>query len=62
MSSDVLAIAGILITVVCSAIGFFIVTKKNTVNVNPKTKSGNIDMSNAIIGNKVNINKDNKNK
>lgn len=62
MSSDALAIVGILITVVCSAIGFFVVTKKKTLNVNPKTKSGNIDMSNTIIGNNVTINKDNKNK
>lgn len=62
MSSDALAIAGILITVVCSAIGFLVVTKKKTLNVNPKTKSGNIDMSNTIIGNNVTINKDNNNK
>ncbi|MFP3391550.1 hypothetical protein [Brevibacillus sp. SIMBA_040] len=39
------ALIGILITVICAVAGFFIVSKRNVINIKPKTKSGKIDMS-----------------
>lgn len=39
------ALIGILVTVVCAVSAFFIVSKRNVIKINPKTKSGKIDMS-----------------
>lgn len=51
------ALIGIIITVVIGVSAFFMVTKRNTLNINQKTKTGNNTMNNNTIGNEVNINK-----
>ena len=56
MSNETLI--GIIVTVICSTLGLFVFTKKNTMKINNKTRYGNIDMRNTTIGNEVNINKD----
>ncbi|HYE12060.1 MAG TPA: hypothetical protein VEF53_17965 [Patescibacteria group bacterium] len=51
------ALLGILITVIIGISAFFVVTKKNSLNINQKTKTGNNTMNNNTISNEVNVNK-----
>lgn len=39
---------------ILAVVGLFSYNKKNTVVVKPKTKNGDIDLSNSIIGNEIN--------
>ncbi|WP_312652956.1 hypothetical protein [Aminipila sp.] len=51
------AFLGILVTVIIGISAFFVATKKSTLNINQKTKTGNNTMNNNTIGNEVNVNK-----
>lgn len=58
MSNETLI--GIIITLVLGVAAFFVTTKKNKVTINQKNRNSTINMNNNMIGNEIDINKDNK--
>lgn len=51
------ALLGIIVTVIFGVSAFFVVTKRNTLNVNQNNKNGNANMNNNIICNEINKDK-----